>query len=195
MSRASSARAAGFVGALARSHTTDTNIQGERSDLPTKMTPHEIFSLNRMDGQLRINYYADQDRETAVHPMLIPRSRRLIAYALRPTTPHIFDMLWLFDYYTIFCNLLFFSPFLLSFFCIRCHFTFVCEPLGHLIVIDALSELNVWWRRGIAAAEYHSCSIIREKSCVVSQVAAIIVQYNDHKIRLDMHLNTWNVYN
>jgi hypothetical protein len=72
MSRASSARAAGFVGALARSHTTDTNIQGERSDLPTKMTPHEIFSLNRMDGQLWINYYADQDRETAVHPMLIP---------------------------------------------------------------------------------------------------------------------------
>lgn len=68
MSRASSARAAGYIGALARSHTTDTNIQGERSDLPTKMTPREIFSLNRMDGQLWINHYADQDRESGSSP-------------------------------------------------------------------------------------------------------------------------------
>lgn len=44
MSRASSARAAGFIGALARSHTTDTNMQGERSDLPAKMTPHEFLA-------------------------------------------------------------------------------------------------------------------------------------------------------
>jgi hypothetical protein len=89
---------------------------------------------------------------------------------IRTAVDHtFFDMLWLFDYYTIFCIPLFFSPFLL-FFCIRCQFTFICEPLGHLIAIGVLSVMNksAWWRHGVTAAKYHSYPIIRNKSCVVS---------------------------
>lgn len=114
MSRASSLRAAEFVGALARSHTTDTNIQSERSDLPAKMTSHEVFfNLNQVDCHFGFTATLTKS-EKRQFTMLLPVPGGQSRPTHRDWLRYIFDLLWLLLYilcvlYSLYFFLLFLS--------------------------------------------------------------------------------------
>lgn len=127
MSRASSLRAAEFVGALARSHTTDTNIQSERSDLPAKMTSHEVFfNLNQVDRHFGFTATLTKS-EKRQFTMLIPVPGGQSRLTHRDWLRYIFDLLWLLLYsLCIIFSLLFPSLFIRFGFYIRRRLIFIC---------------------------------------------------------------------
>jgi hypothetical protein len=77
------------------------------------------------------SYYADQEREAAVHDADPPFPAVDRARTAADRRHHVFDIVV--TIYMIFCiPLLFFFPpfYFLSFLFIRRQFTFVCDPLG-----------------------------------------------------------------